>query len=360
MELEIPTYAHIILSLQTKIGVLIDTYTSGGYQHLAKAYGPTISGVCVLYIIITGYLVISGKIEMPIKVFQTMAFKIGLVLSLALNWGFFSKYVVNLFFNGAEEIGDSLMTINPFPMPDILSGKGIYIGLQSVFIEVANVGAWVIQKGNWHNWGPILNGWLIQLTGGLVTILAFAEITIAKISMAVLFCTAPLFVAFTLFDFTKSMFDRWIGALAGCSFVVILSSAVVSIYVSLLHWTVAGHFVNKAVGVSIVGWMPIAFVALLCIPLISQIASIGRSIAGGCSSGGASAAMGGLVGGFLGASRAGGNLAKPVLNPASKLARQAVSNLRPQKIAQKVVSAGASAGTRMMQSVQSRLQGGKK
>ncbi len=361
--MEIPTYATIILSLQTKVDELIKVYTHGGYEHLATKYSGAIASVCTLYIIITGYLVMSGKIEMPIKAFQTMAIKIGVVTTLALNWGFFSDYFVTLFFNGAQEIGDSLMTMNPFPMPDILSGSGIYVGLQSVLIEIANVGSWVVQKGNWHNWGPMLNGWMIQVTGGLVTVMAFAEITIAKIVMAVLFCTAPLFVVFTLFEFTKSMFDRWIGALAGCAFVIILSSAVVSVYVSLLHWTIGGYFVNKATGISVVGWMPIAFVALLCIPLISQIAAVGKSIAGSCASAGASAAVGGLVGGFLGASRAGGRLAKPLMNPAGKLAQKAWK-YRPQKLAQMAVTKGgavaSAAGTRMMQSIQSRLQGGKK
>lgn len=361
MALEVPTYYTIIAQLSLKIDAIIKAYTYEGYHALSTQFKPAIDAVCILFIVITGYLSLLGKIQMSVRVFQTMVLKIGVVLLLALNWNFVSEHIVNLMVGGAEQIGNVLMAANPLPMPDIISGTGIYVGLQAVLIEVANVGSWVMAKGSWNNWGPYFNALMIYISGYLVVGFAFFEILIAKIMMAVLFCTTPFFVVFTLFKSTRSFFDRWFGTLVGFSFVLILVSSVVGLCVSLMNWTLAGHFATKAAKISLVGWMPITLVAGLCITAVLQVSSIAKGIGMSCASAGASAMVGGLVGGFLGASNSASRLArpftKPAVNSAGKAFKHGVNGL--SLISSKAGGAALGAGGRMMKSIQSRLKGAK-
>ena len=153
---------------------------------------------------------------------------------------------------------------------------------------------------------------------GTVTIgLAFIEIVIAKLMLAVTLCTAPLFIIFTLFDQTKSFFDRWLGVLVGFSMVLVFVSSVVGLCVHLLHWVTNG-MLNNTVQLTSAIWVPLFIVACLCVMGISQAASIGKSIGGAlCTSGGAA-----MVGGFIGSSMGTWAFSKNSIQKSMQAARQ--------------------------------------
>lgn len=300
MSLEIPTYATIVFRLSKQIDLLTKTYTHEGYAALSYQIAPAIASCCILYIVVTGYLILSGKIDTPIKEFQKIVFRIGVVYTFALNWHFFSSYISRVLTDGASEIGAILMNANPLPMPSGVTG--INTGLQTVLIEIVRVGTWTWNKGSWTTIGPYFTGLLIYFSGFAVVGLAFFEIAISKIMLSVLMCTAPVFFTFTFFDRTRPFFDRWLGTLVGYSFVMIFVSSVVGLAVSLLHWSIGAHYLSKAINLTLTDWIPILFVAGLCSMAVLEISSIAKSIGGSCSNAGTSAMVGGLLGGVVGVS----------------------------------------------------------
>ena len=163
---------------------------------------------------------------------------------------------------------------------------------------------------------------MVFLSGSITLGLAFIEIVIAKLMLAVTLCTAPLFILFTLFEQTKTFFERWLGVLAGFSFVLIFVSSVVGLCIHLLHW-VTSSFIGHGTPVTAAIWVPIFIVACLCVMAITQAVTIGKSIGGSvCTSSGA-AMVGGLIASGLGA----GGLAKKALSKASKGAGSSTSSL---------------------------------
>ncbi|KTD49602.1 hypothetical protein Lrub_0701 [Legionella rubrilucens] len=302
--MDTPTYSTVILKLTSHIDGLTKDFVFKGYQALAQALAKPIGSLCILMIILMGFGILRGLIKNPMEEFQKNLIRIGLVYMLAMNWGVFSAYVVALFINSAGEIGALIMNLAPTKLPAISGGgTGINHGLQSVFIEVVRVGAWTWDKASFKHWGPIFTATLIYLSGFAVVGFALFEIVIAKLMLSICLCTAPLFIPFTLFDKTRGFFDRWLGTLAGFSFVLIFVSTVVGFALHLIHWAIGGHYNTHAVNVTAVDWIPLAMVAGFCVMAILEVTSIAKSIGSACSTANGSAMVGGFIGGFLGSGR---------------------------------------------------------
>ncbi|WP_231950619.1 type IV secretion system protein [Legionella spiritensis] len=308
----IPTYATVIVQLTDRIDDLTRTFVFNGYNTLSSVLAGPLASLCVLYIVLTGFGIMRGLIKKPMEEFTKGAIRIGLVYMLAMNWGVFSEYLVTLFIHAASELGADLMQATPFDVP-VMTGHGVNGGLQSVLIEVVRVGSWTWAKASFKHWAPVFTAMMIYLSGLAVVGLALFEIIIAKLMLAICLCTAPLFLCFTLFDKTRSFFDRWLGTIVGFSLVLVLVSTVVGLCLHLIHWAIGGHYLNHAATVKAVDWIPVFLVACLCVMAILEVTGIAKSIGGTCSTSNGSAMVGGFLGGAMGASRTSGSLSQKAM-----------------------------------------------
>jgi len=312
--------------------------------------------------VLTGFSITRGLIKKPMDEFVKVSIRIGIVYMLAFNWGMFSEYFVKLFVNGAGELGAVMMKATPFTVPKLdglMNAAGLNSTLQSALIEVVRVGLWTWDKGSFRHAGPLFTGFLIWLSGISVVSFAFFEIIVAKLMIAVCMTTAPLFLSFTLFDKTRTYFDRWLDKLVGFSLVLVFVSSVVGLCMHLIHWTIGGHYLNQAVGMSTVDWIPLVIVSVLCIMTIREVVGIAKSIGGMCSTGTGSAMIGGAIGGAMGVAATSGGLMKKGadmagLNP-SKMAADA-----GRAFGQDLAGKGSDAlkrGGEMMSSIHKRMRG---
>ena len=283
----------------------IDTITNGfvfdGYSALASLLKAPLGAMIVLYIVLIGYARVRGVVQAPQQELMKFSFRAGLIYMCAMDWGFFSAYVRDLFVVGSETISTTLM----HAVHKKAVGGSINQGLQSVLNEVITLGCDLFEMGSFRKITPYFAGMMVFLSGVLTVGLAFIEVTIAKLMLAITLCTAPLFIIFTLFEQTKSFFERWLGILVGFSLVLVFVSSVVGLCMHLLHWSIAGLDVGQSNQLKVSIWVPLFIVSCLCAMSIVQAAAIGKSIGGAiCASGGA-AMVGGFIGGALGSTMMG-------------------------------------------------------
>lgn len=287
------TYNNFIIQLAGEIDKLTRHFVFDGYKALAAVLQAPLASMIILYIVLTGYGITRGVIERPQQELFRFSIRAGLIYMTAMNWEFFSSHVRDLFVTGSETIATKLM----LAVHKQGLGNSINQGLQNVLNEILKLGCDLFEAGSLRKLTPYFAGMMVFLSGSITLGLAFIEIVIAKLMIAVTLCTAPLFILFTLFDQTKSFFERWLGVLAGFSFVLIFVSSVVGLCVHLLHWVTSSFMGNNA-PVTAAIWIPIFIVACLCVMGIMQAVNIGKSIGGSlCTSGGAA-----MVGGFIGSS----------------------------------------------------------
>lgn len=303
-------YSNFLLQLAGKIDGLTSNFIFDGYQALASFLRAPLGSMVILYIILMGYAIVRGLIDKPQQELFRFAIKTGLIYMLAMNWSLFAVYIRDLFISGSESVASHLMQA----VHKGGSSSSINQSLQNVLNDILKLGISLFEAGSLRKLTPYFAGMMVFLSGSITIGLAFIEIVIAKLMLAITLCTAPLFIIFTLFEQTKSLFERWLGILTGFSFVLIFVSSVVGLCMHLLHW-VAYALLETAEPLTAAIWIPIFIVACLCVMGITQATAIGKSIGGHlCTSGGA-AMVGGFIGGSLGAWSASKNRVKKLVNP---------------------------------------------
>lgn len=291
-------YDSVVTGLVSQIDSLLAHFVRDGYTALVSALKAPLAAAGTLLIVLFGYGVLQGHIKASLKEINTLLFKLGFVSFLFMSWGNFSFYVVDLFDKGAGELASALMRASHSP----IVGKTVAQGLQSVFIDVLHVGMWTMKKASLKNWWPICTAFFIWISGLIVTGIALFELIVSKIMMAICMATAPLFLLLTLFEKTRSFFDRWLGTIVGFSLVLIFVSAVISLSLTLIHASIAGYLPEEAASMNTMGWVPILLVALLVGGCMLAAASIAKNIGGSCHTVGGGAMVGGLIAGAAGMS----------------------------------------------------------
>jgi len=201
-------------------------------------------------------------------------------------------------------MSSSDISATPVPIPHF-AGTGIDGAMQSVFIEFTKIGEWVWNRGSWHNVGPRFTAVLIWGFGYAMILVAVFELVLAKIMMAVLLATAPLFVGFTLFKPTHGFFDRWLGACAGYALLTLFVSSMLALSLSIAQWAIAGTYLDKALNVSLVGFIPVMVVGFIGVGVILKAAQLAQAIGGTVTTSSGSALLAGTIGGAVGGAMAG-------------------------------------------------------
>lgn len=288
------TYSNLIASVGAQIDVLTAHFAFNGYNALAAYLMAPLATACILYITLYGMGLTFGTMKGSFEELSKSAIKIGLIYMFAMNWGYFSQYIVALFETAASELGAIILQSNP--MQGAITGTDVNGALQQVLNQVVQLGHTIEGQGALRHPLPYLIALLDWGFGGAIITLCFIELVTAKVMLAILFCVAPLFIIFALFSQTKSFFEKWLGALAGFAFVLVLVSAATAFAMSLMSWSMG--LLGGEVGV---GWIPLAFTAILSFHAVLQITHIAKSIGGACSTSHGAVMMSAFVGGALGA-----------------------------------------------------------
>lgn len=312
-----PTYLTIVSELFTELNLILKDYTFNVYQTLEAHLRAPLGLAVVLFITLMGFSITLGYSKLEMQTFTRAAIKIGIVYTLGMNWGYFSQYFVDGISKSAGQIGDWIVSASPIHIPSI-GGTGINGAMQTVLIEVVKVASWVWDKASWHFLSPYFTSLMIWIFGGAMIIIGIFEIAMAKIMLALLFATAPLFFVFTIFSYTRSWFDKWLGAIAGFAFLIIFVSGILGLALTLMQWAIGGIYIDHALHLSVVGFVSITIVGFLCLGILLKSAQLAQSIGGTVTTSSGTGMLAAGIGGFLGGAMGAANHAKNLANLATK------------------------------------------
>lgn len=291
----------IVEQLFQELDVLLNNYVFQAYHALSSFLKTPLSLAISLYIIVLGVSISQGWIKLSVSNLVKSTLKIGIIYTAAMNWSWFSQYFVSTINNGAGEIGSVLVSATPVPIPHF-AGEGINGAMQSVMIEVTKIGAWTWDMGSWHNFGPRFTALMIWGFGYAYLLVSIFELVVAKIMLAILLATAPLFISFTLFKTTHGFFDKWLGACVGFALLQIFVSAFLALALSISQWAIGGTYVSHAMGITLVGFVPMMIVGFIILGSLLKVSQLAQSIGGVVSTSSASTLLAGAIGGAIGGS----------------------------------------------------------
>src|SRR5215472_2691747 len=227
---------------------LLTGYIADNTALVARTLEPLTVTLGILYVMVWGYLQLTGQIEEPfihgVKRIITLAVILGCALSLWL----YNEVIVDTFFNAPSELGAVLIgAFDPVGIVDQIIFEGG---------DAANL---LLAKGSLlsSNFAYYLAGIGVYFIVGLTAIYTIFLLALSRIALSVLLALGPLFLALLLFDSTRRFFEAWLAQLANYAFITILAVLVAAL---MLHIVT----VSAQQAVSVGGAIQIANAARVC------------------------------------------------------------------------------------------------
>ena len=259
-----------------------------GYTALSQPGGPvaaTLTGLLVLAVAFFGYRLLLGRGLLLVDV-VSLAVKIGVVLVLATSWEAWQAVAYDTFARAPVRLAGEMLTgLNA--MDPIAGLQAALDGLEDASIGYrtrAGIASPLVG-------GPAAAAMTLNLSSYFLTLSLLGLLVIARILLAMLLAITPVMAGFILFDATRGMASRWLGAMAATAlvplFVLVLAAVELAILnpmiTRLLSEQAAERFENEAV-------TPIGLVTVIF--ALSMLAAVwaGAKIASGIRLPGASVA----------------------------------------------------------------------
>jgi len=174
---------------------------------VAQIFGPVANAVSTplwaavaLFVVLYGYLVMTGQIQHLYTTAIRTIFLVGFVTYTALNWDWF-RYLYDLFTQTPDLFSSTLSL-----------GRDAKSALDELYDRGMDTAFAIWSRSGWDLalWG--LGAAVFCVTLWLIGFAVFL-LLLAKLLVAVTLGLGPIFIAFCLFDATRQWFKNWIGSL---------------------------------------------------------------------------------------------------------------------------------------------------
>lgn len=191
---------------------------------VATLLSPVIVTLATVYVMVWGYLMLTGQIKEPVLEGVRRVITIGIILGVAVNLWLYNGPIVDTFFQSPFDMAAAMVGAPPIAMLDSVWANGYEIGR----LFWANAG---VLNGDFGLYFAALAVWLIS---GLLSLYAMFLMALARIALSILLALGPLFIGMLFFDSTKRFFEAWIAQLANYGFVAVLTGLVSALVLKLI------------------------------------------------------------------------------------------------------------------------------
>jgi type IV secretion system protein VirB6 len=255
----------------TWLNLLLATYIGDQTARVAAALEPAIVALATIYLMVWGYLQMTGKIEEPIATGLRRIITLAVVLAVALRLWLYNTVVVDTFFNAPGQLAavmvgayDSVTTVD----------RIIFLG--------GDAAALLMQKGGIleGSFSYDLAGFAVYLLVGLTAIYTIFLLALSRIALSVLLALGPLFFVLLLFESTKHYFMSWLGQLANYALITLLAVLAAALMMTLVT-TAAQAAANQGGGIQIADAARVCMAAGLTFLVMRQVMPIAAALSHG-------------------------------------------------------------------------------
>ena len=208
-----------------------------------------LTGFLTIFIALIGYNLLLGR-SLTVRSGVLAAVKIGAVFALATNWPAYSTLVYGLVTDGPAQI------VSDIGRPARVPGSDGTLLQRIDLADGAMVQLAILGPGN-----PVIarkdippapfGGFDAFALGGariLFLLSAIAGLGAVKIMAGLMLALGPFFIAFLMFDNTRSLFEGWIRVLAGAAIAAVGVTITLGLQLALLEPWLAGVLARRLAG----------------------------------------------------------------------------------------------------------------
>jgi type IV secretion system protein VirB6 len=304
------------------LNTLLAGYIGDNTARIAAALEPAIVTLGVVYVMVWGYLELTGQIEEPFIGGVKRIITLAVILGCALQLWLYNTVIADTFFNALAQLG--AVVVGAFNPVDIVD---------QIIFEGGDAANLLIQKGGIldGNFAYYLAGFGVYLIVGLTAIYTIFLLALSRIALSVLLALGPLFIALLLFDSTKRFFEAWLAQLANYAFITILTVLIAALMLRVVTVS-AQQAVSTGGGIQIANAVRVCMAAGLTFLVMRQVMPMAAGLASGLALSSFGVVSAALAWGFGGALRGTGQFARGLVDAETNrwdpLSRQAGYRVR--------------------------------
>jgi type IV secretion system protein VirB6 len=305
----------------TWLNALLTGYIADNTARIAATLEPAIVTLGVVYVMVWGYLQLTGGIEEPFIGGVKRLITLAVILGCSLQLWLYNGLIVDTFFTAPAELGAVVVgAFDPVAIVDQIIFDGG---------DAANL---LLEKGGLldGNFAYYLAGIGVYLIVGLTAIYTIFLLALSRIALSVLLALGPLFIALLLFASTKRFFEAWLAQLANYAFITILTVLVAALMLRVVTVS-AQEAMSEGGAIQIAHAVRVCMAAGLTFLVMRQVMPMAAGLASGLALSSFGVVSAALAWGFGSAVRSGGQFARGLTNGASRrdpLSRQAGQEAR--------------------------------
>jgi type IV secretion system protein VirB6 len=258
-------------SYWTWLNQQLSGYIGDNTAQVASTLEPAIVTLATVYVMIWGYLQLTGRVEEALVTGIRRIVVLALVLGVASSLWLYNSLLVDTFYRAPAQLAAAVVgSADPVATIDAIWQQG------------GGVAGQLWSKGSllYGDAGFYLAGAMVWLLVGMLCVYAMFLISLSSIACAVLLAIGPLFVTMLLFDSTRRFFDAWIAQLATYALITILTVLVAALLLTIVE-SYAAQTAARGAAILTVDALDMVLVSGLVFLLMRQIMPIAAGLAGG-------------------------------------------------------------------------------
>jgi len=246
-------------------------YVAARAAIVAGAIEPAVVTIATIYVMMWGFLSLTGRVQEPIWEGVKRILFIVIVLGVGLRLWLYNGVIVDTFFNAPVQLAAKITgASDPVSVIDTIWDKG-----GAVASNLWNKGG--VLNGDF---GFYLAGAIVYFIIGGVAVYTLFLLVLSKIALALILAVGPLFICLLFFEATRRFFEAWIAQLANYALVAVLGSLVASLMLQIAS-SYATQTAARGASIVTVDALNMVLCASLVLLVMRQVISIAAGLASG-------------------------------------------------------------------------------
>jgi type IV secretion system protein VirB6 len=291
-------------SFSTWLNGILTGYIGTNTATIAGLLQPAILALATVYVMVWGYLQLTGKIEEPFVTGLKRIILLVVILGGSLDLWLYNTVIVDTFFNAPGQLAAGIIgAYDPVGIID-----------QIIFSGGDDASLLIKKGGIFHgDFSYYIAGFAIYLVVGLTAIYAMFLLALSKIALSILLALGPLFIALLFFETTKRFFEAWIAQLANYAFVTILTVLVAALMMGIVS-SAAQQAAVEGGSITIADAVRVCMASGLAFLIMRQVMPMAAGLASGLALSSFGMVSAALAWGFGGAARNTGHFARGLVD----------------------------------------------
>jgi type IV secretion system protein VirB6 len=246
------------------------SYIGDNTARVASILEPAVITLGTVYVMIWGYLQLTGRIQEPFTDGVKRIVTLTVVFGVALHLWLYNTVLVDTFYNAPTEFAAAVVgASDPVQTIDAIWSSGGAVADQ-LFRD----------GGPWSHLGYTLAGVVVWLLVGMLCVYTMFLLALSSVALSVLLALGPFFVALLLFDTTRKFFEAWLAQLANYALITIITVMIAAL---MLHLVESYAQQTQALGTAIrtVDAINMLLATVLVFLFVRQVMPIAAGLAGG-------------------------------------------------------------------------------